>query len=130
MSLKCPICGREYFYDAKVCQDCENYSIESNLINCGPNKGYKWNCNYFFNDKRGIFSICNSIRRQIKLMPEPKDMRITIPLFYEWNCDSSNRFDINSISFDSKVEKKRRIPLVYVELDLDGGRESSHLVYE
>lgn len=122
MPLKCPICGKEYFYDAKICQSCENYSINSKLINIAPNKRYKWNCNYFFDDKRGIFSVCKSIRTQIKLLPEPKDMRIILPQSYEWNCDASN--------YDFKDEMKTKIPLVYIELDIDKERENSHLIYE
>ncbi|MFX0043761.1 MAG: hypothetical protein ACFE8L_12690 [Candidatus Hodarchaeota archaeon] len=122
MPLKCPICGKEYFYEAKICQSCNNYSINSNLITNDPNKRYKWNCNYFFDDQRGIFSNCKSIRTQIKLIPEPKDMRITLPQLFEWNCDISK--------YDSKVEKKARIPLVYIELDIDKERENSYLIYE
>lgn len=122
MPLKCPICGKEYFYDVKICQSCENYSINSKLINTAPNKRYKWNCNYFFDDKRGIFSVCKSIRTYIKLLPEPKDMRIILPQSYEWNCDASN--------YDFKDEMKTKIPLVYIELDIDKERENSHLVYE
>ena len=120
MPLKCPICGKEYFYEAKICQSCNNYSINSDLIINDPNKRYKWNCNYFFDDQQGIFSVCKSIRTQIKLMPEPKDMRISLPQLYEWNCSAIN----------SKVEKKARIPLVYIELDIDKERENSYLVYE
>jgi len=122
MPLKCPICGKEYFYDAKICQSCANYSINSSSINDDPSKKYNWNCNYFFDDKRGIFSTCKSIRTQMKLMPEPKDIRINLPQFYEWNCHVSN--------YDSKVEVKTRIPLVYIELDIDKERDNSHLIYE
>jgi len=122
MPLKCPICGKEYYYEAKICPDCNNYSNNSNLMSSDPNERYKWNCNYFFDDQRGIFSICKSIRTQIKLIPEPKDMRITLPHLYEWNCGIDNN--------ESKVETKARIPLVYIELDIDKERENSHLIYE
>ncbi len=38
MSLKCPFCGTEYFHDRKVCQKCENESI--NNINTPKNYTY------------------------------------------------------------------------------------------
>lgn len=129
MSLKCPICGKKYYYDAKVCKNCEDYSIKSNLIFDESNKRFNWNCNRFFDDNRSIFS-GKSIRTQVKLLPEPKDMRIILPQFYEWNCDSRARFVINNNNFNSKVKTKTRIPLIYMELDLDTERENSHLIYE
>jgi len=38
MSLKCPFCGTEYFHDRKVCQKCENESIDN--INIPKNYTY------------------------------------------------------------------------------------------
>ncbi len=38
MSLKCPFCGTKYFHDRKVCQKCENESI--NNINIPKNYTY------------------------------------------------------------------------------------------
>ena len=38
MSLKCPFCGKEYYHDRKICQTCENKSI--NNINIPENYTY------------------------------------------------------------------------------------------
>ena len=47
MTLKCPICGREYSYEGKICQDCEDYSTYSGLTEIESFEEHKWNCALF-----------------------------------------------------------------------------------
>jgi len=51
--LKCLICGKEYFYDSKICHECQDYAIYSGLVDdslfvaTSERKNDKWNCSRF-----------------------------------------------------------------------------------
>ena len=47
MEIRCPICGKKYCYDRKICQDCEDYSINSGAADFEGNRNHKWNCSVF-----------------------------------------------------------------------------------
>ncbi len=53
MSLNCPICGKKYYYDMKICQKCEDSSNYSNLIS---NDGKReWRCDAFLDLNHFVF---------------------------------------------------------------------------
>jgi hypothetical protein len=57
MSLKCPICGREYLHDRKICQTCEETAINSSVSHSGRDVK-KWRCDNFLELKSLPFG-CN-----------------------------------------------------------------------
>jgi len=46
MSLKCHICGKEYYHDRKVCHTCEETATNS-LLSQGGVDSEKWRCDNF-----------------------------------------------------------------------------------
>jgi hypothetical protein len=55
MRLECPICGRLYDYESKICKECEDEAIKSQLININPTLGEKWNCAIFLDESNCAF---------------------------------------------------------------------------
>ena len=92
MPLKCPICGKEYFYDSKICQMCENKSHYSGLINNDVNKSQKWNCGIFLEFDTLTFGKHKSNESYIKIASEPKFLDFKPKKEYIWNCDSKIKF--------------------------------------
>ena len=64
MSLKCPFCGTEYFHDRKVCQKCEEESV--NNINIPKNY------TYVHYEKTIAFGCRKPDEAYIKIDSEPK----------------------------------------------------------
>ena len=55
MRLKCPICGRLYDYESKICKECEDEARMSQLAQINPSLGEKWNCAIFLDDSNCAF---------------------------------------------------------------------------
>jgi len=94
MSLKCPICGKEYYYDSKICQICENESIDSGLINYDENRPQRWNCGVFLEFDTLSFGKKKPDGAYIKIASEPKFFYIKAKEEHPWNCNS--RFRTNN----------------------------------
>ncbi|MFX1375214.1 MAG: hypothetical protein ACFFA0_05325 [Promethearchaeota archaeon] len=88
MSLKCPICGKEYSYDKKICQVCEDRLINSGLVCNNENKSQKWNCDIFLECNTLAFGRYKPNDAYIKVASEPKFSDFNTKNVYNWNCDS------------------------------------------
>lgn len=53
MSLNCPICGKKYHYDMKICEKCEETSNYSRLISKNEING--WKCDTFLDSDHFVF---------------------------------------------------------------------------
>jgi len=47
ISLKCQLCGKEIYYDRKVCRNCEDDAIKSGLNELSEGIHKKWRCDNF-----------------------------------------------------------------------------------
>lgn len=96
--LKCPICGREYSYESKICKECENYLKESGLAKTIEDMGYRgelshnWNCAVFLRDDSFIFTTKRLLKMYAEITSEPFNLRITPAKNYEWNSQTATRF--------------------------------------
>ncbi len=84
MSLKCPICGKEYYYDRKICHTCEDKSIDS--INIPENYTYS---HY---EQTTAFGHQKPDEFYIKIASEPKFSDFKPKEEFIWNCNSSLKF--------------------------------------
>jgi hypothetical protein len=91
MEIRCLICGKKYCYDRKICQDCEEYSINSGVADFEGNRNHKWNCSVFLEIKSVAYKSKNFCDLTKDLSPEPKNLEIDERESYDWNCDSANR---------------------------------------
>ena len=57
MSLKCHLCGKEYYHDGKLCQTCEKTANNSLLPHSGLDTK-KWRCDNFL-ELKGLPFGCN-----------------------------------------------------------------------
>ena len=57
MSLKCHLCGKEYFHDGKICHTCEETTSNGSLSHSGINTK-KWRCDNFL-ELKGLPFGCN-----------------------------------------------------------------------
>ena len=89
MEIKCPICGKKYKYDRKICQDCENYSIYSGVAEIG-NK--KWNCSVFLGIETMAFSTNKTFKSIKKLTLEPRNFITNERKSYDWKTKDVSRF--------------------------------------
>lgn len=129
MSLKCPICGREYYYDRKICQECEDYSNYSDLIEFkGKNKN-RWNCAIFLNSNNFVFGLKKSSKSKVKFNSEFSNLRANEREFYnriynspiEFNDYSNNHIKNTEFKLDStsivdkfnKIKKEVNLSLIY-----------------
>jgi hypothetical protein len=55
MALKCPLCGKTYHYESKICQECLNYKEYSKNLSKYMNDGIKLTCASFLSEKDRIF---------------------------------------------------------------------------
>ncbi|MFX1329342.1 MAG: hypothetical protein ACFE91_14530 [Promethearchaeota archaeon] len=108
MPLKCPICGKEYFYDRKICQICENISLYSGLIDNDEIKSQKWNCGIFLEFDTLAFGKHKPNDTYIKIASEPKFSDFKPKKEYVWNCDSKIKFR-NFFTLKSGISQLRSI---------------------
>jgi len=130
MTLKCPICGREYSYERKICQDCEDYSSYSGLTEIESFEEHKWNCALFLDKVNSAFKVSNYCIPYSKLTPEPDNMIIGEKTDYEWNCDTSRRFDPYLDRTPAKSWLQLLSKLTDNEFEIIEKRDSSPLIYE
>jgi hypothetical protein len=100
MSLKCPFCGTEYFHDRKVCQKCEEESI--NNINIPKNY------TYVHYEKTIAFGCRKPDEAYIKIDSEPK--------FSDFRLNGISQLKtIKEVSLmDLKIfEKEKNYSLIY-----------------
>lgn len=95
--LKCAICGKEYFYESKICHECEEYAIYSGLVRTEnfvggtANEVYKWNCSGIMN-KNSLLSIKSSGKKiYFCITQEPRNYKPKDSIHYIWNSDSAIR---------------------------------------
>jgi uncharacterized OB-fold protein len=62
MSLKCPICGKEYLHDRRVCYRCEEIAINSGLNSVEK----KWRCDNFLESSRLVFGNNLKSKREVR----------------------------------------------------------------
>lgn len=92
MSLTCPICGKKYSHDRKICQTCEEKSIYSGLTNKDNEKVEKWNCGIFLELDTLTFGKRKLDDAYIKIASEPRFTDFKHRKDYYWNCDSNFGF--------------------------------------
>ena len=80
MSLKCPFCGKEYFYDSKICQTCEDQSIN--------NIGVPENYTYVHYELTSAFGRKKPDKSYINIASEPKFTDFNPKEDNTWNCNS------------------------------------------
>jgi len=91
MSLNCPICGKKYFYDRKICQECEDSSIYSGLITTygDGEEIQKWNCGIFLEDTNSVFGKRKSFDSYFNIASTPKTLREKNQSKNAWNCSTT-----------------------------------------
>ncbi|KKN34324.1 hypothetical protein LCGC14_0794860 [marine sediment metagenome] len=87
MPLKCPVCEKEFHYESKICQECEDYSIYSGLINREGTNIQKWNCGVFLGFNSSAFRNTKIYDSSVKIISEPKKMNTKKQKIEYWNCD-------------------------------------------
>jgi hypothetical protein len=85
MRLECPICGKEYDYESRICKECEDYAIYSQSTLKNTILGEKWNCAMFLDQSNYVFG-----RRSIDNIPhktpvELFELKVGQAPFYNWN---------------------------------------------
>ena len=89
--IRCPICGRKYSYESKICIECEDYLKYSGLSkfleggNFRSSEFYKWNCAIFLGDENYIFASKRLPRTYMEITTEPSSLRIASARNYGWN---------------------------------------------
>ncbi|MFX0019465.1 MAG: hypothetical protein ACFFB1_06750 [Promethearchaeota archaeon] len=134
--LKCPICGREYSYESKICRECESYLEYSGLASSIEVSGYKgdfthkWNCAAFLNDYNSIFTIKGKPKVYVEITNEPFSLRITPARSYEWNTEPITRF--RSIIEKSFAESKIAVVPELIDdiMEFIERKSDSLLIYE
>lgn len=89
MSLVCPICGKKYYYDSKICQACEDSSTYSGLIIAFGEENQKWNCGIFLEDNNSVFGKRKSYESYINIDSIPKTLREKNLSIHAWNCSTA-----------------------------------------
>jgi len=130
MTLKCPVCGKEYFYEGKICQDCEDYSTYSGLTKIESFDKHKWNCALFLEKDNSAFKVSSYCIPYSKLTPEPVNIKIGERVDYEWNSDTFRRFSRRSERTPAKSWLDLLSKLADSELDFIEKRDSTPLIYE
>ena len=96
--LTCPICGKEYFCESKVCKECEDYlkySGLANLTDINENRNiysYKWNCAVFLKDKNFVFATKLRPKMYVEITSEPFNLRIAPARHYELHSETATKF--------------------------------------
>ncbi len=103
MEIKCPVCGKKYHYDRKICQDCEDYSVYSGVADIGDKTNHKWNCSVFLGIDTTAFRKSRTSESIKDLTPEPESLAINERNLYDWNSEAVRRFK----------PKKESIPIVF-----------------
>jgi hypothetical protein len=108
MSLKCPFCGNEYYHDMKICQICEDKSVNSGLVYNEVDGPQRWNLSEFLGIDTLAFGRRKHGRTHIKIASEPKFSDFKPNTDYNWNCDPRYRLR-NYYSLKSELLQLRNI---------------------
>ena len=129
MSLKCPICGKEYYYDSKICQACEDESNNSGLLYTFK-KSKNWNCGLFLEFENLTFDHQKPDEVYIKIASEPKFSDYKPKVEYIWNCDSRFRFkNFFNLKYGiSQLEAVKKVSLM--DLKIFEKEKNYSLIYE
>ncbi|MFX1457388.1 MAG: hypothetical protein ACFFDB_18635, partial [Promethearchaeota archaeon] len=103
MEIKCPICGKKYHYDRKICQECEDYSIYSGLAEDKKKTNHKWNCSIFLGIDTSAFKVSNTCELIKDLTPEPANLITKVRRIYDWNTEAINRINREIVSVPKKL---------------------------
>ena len=130
MSLKCPICGKEYFHDRKICPICESKSKPTRSTIKEENLTQKWNCGIFLGIDTLAFGKCKPSDSYIKITSEPKFSNFITKEGRAWNCDSIVRLtDLNNSKSEIySLEKDRNLQIRNSNIFPKGANTS--LIYE
>ncbi|MFX1498510.1 MAG: hypothetical protein ACFFBH_13365 [Promethearchaeota archaeon] len=134
--IKCPICGRKYSYESKICIECEDYlkysglskhSEEGNLRN---REFYKWNCAVFLDDENHVFASKRLPTMYMEITTEPSSLKVESVTNNMWNCETAERF---RASIERSLEESHIAinPKIVDEIvDFVSKKSDSLLVYE
>lgn len=134
--IRCPICGRKYSYESKICVECEDYlkySGLSKVLEGGSFRSrgfYKWNCAVFLGDKDYVFASKRLPRSYMEITTEPSSLRIASARNYGWNCEITERF---KASIEKSFEESHiaiNPKLVDEIIDFVSKKRDSLLIYE
>ncbi|MFX0006517.1 MAG: hypothetical protein ACFFAV_07300 [Candidatus Hermodarchaeota archaeon] len=130
MTLKCPICGEEYFHDSKICQICERNSNYSELINIHKYKSKKWNWGIFLEIDKFSSDNYKPDDAYIRVTSEPKLVDFKPKKGYIWNCNSQTRDQNFYIlrSGISQLKNVKKIPLT--RSNIQENQKFNSLIYE
>ncbi|MHA1671923.1 MAG: hypothetical protein ACTSV5_15335 [Promethearchaeota archaeon] len=92
--LKCPICGKSYLHDSKICKQCEDATMRSGLIKEDPSI----NNLLVFNNYCWLGKV------------EHHELWIDLPPHYAWNCDISRKM-LNIIEEEPNLVDIQEFPL-------------------
>lgn len=129
MSLKCPICEQEYYYDSKICQTCEKESNNRGLLYTFK-RSQKWNCGIFTEFDTLTFDHQKPDEIYIKIASEPKFSDFKPKGAYIWNCDSRFKFRnfFNLKEGISQLETIKNYPPI--DLEIFKQEKNKALIYE
>ncbi|MFX1479387.1 MAG: hypothetical protein ACFFCI_14740 [Promethearchaeota archaeon] len=123
MEIKCPICGKKYSYDRKICQECEDTSIYSSGADFINELEHKWNCSIFLDFKSIAFKPSKFCDLTRELSPEPNNLAIYEREPYNWNCDPSYQL------FRKKEKPSTMLTIGDFSIHMRS-KSNSHLFYE
>ena len=122
MSLKCPICGKEYNHDRKICQTCEDKSIDSINIPESYTYVHYEQTTAFGHPKADAFSI--------KIASEPKFSDFRSKEENIWNSNSIIKFRDFFILPNGTSQLKTIKKLPAVDLKIFEKEKNYSLIYE
>ncbi|MFX1234286.1 MAG: hypothetical protein ACFFBY_06945 [Promethearchaeota archaeon] len=134
--LKCPICGRKYSYESKICLECEDYLKYSGLSNSmegvkfRSSEFYKWNCAVFLSNDNYVFASKRLPKKYMEITTEPSSLRIASARNYGWNCETIERF---RATIEKSLEESHLVinpKLVDEIVDFVSKKSDSLLIYE
>ncbi len=121
--LKCPICGKDYSYDRKICLECEEYSINSGLVEQEEGTFHAWNCAIFSKSNNLVFGTGKSLITKISMNGSAYFTEKTGKYKPIWNCEVAIKSDDTDIKSEYIPEKldyiinmnrdKHKVPLLY-----------------
>jgi hypothetical protein len=122
MPVKCPFCGKEYYYDRKICQTCENKANESRNI---PE-----NYTYIHYEQTSAFGHQKPDELYVKIASEPKFSDFKPKRDYIWNCNERFKFrDFFDLKYGiSQLDAIKKLPII--DLKIFEKEKNYLLIYE
>jgi hypothetical protein len=128
MRLECPICGKKYGYESKICKECEDYSIYSNLSPKYNTIEEKWNCAMFLEQSNCVFGRGSREETLHKAPVELFELKVGQVTYYSWNGGLKKKEENHTIQrpidYQTVGASKRDKLLSF------GKKLNLHLVYE